>query len=269
MDNFLSQLFQRLPEGSPNILQALGVLKDNAARQREQEYFGGYTMDQPLNTAYGRVESTTALDEDVQRAMAERSMALADERLKQQGGIPTNPMQQEVAPALAQQYEPEVMGAQSEITPELYRKIRDRFVKNAGTVKPDLPYRRDKQKAKENAEYVGKYIDLIFQKAPQYNLDPVMMAAIAAQESGWGGQRYGNNLIGYGKFDVMKDLDTDYSELPLEGAVDSLLKKVSSDWGGQYQNKRTPEEFVSGKYKWNVHPSWVENVGIIRNNLIR
>jgi flagellum-specific peptidoglycan hydrolase FlgJ len=151
---------------------------------------------------------------------------------------------------------------------EQRNKVINRFLSNASAVDPSLPHRRTPEKAKENSAFVKEYLNNVFDTAPKYNLDPVLLTAIAAQESGWGGQRYGKNLMGYGKFEVGKSLDTDYSEKSIPNAVDALLKKVSTDWGGQYRGKSTPKEYVKGKYKWNVHPSWVTNVDIIRNKLM-
>ena len=141
------------------------------------------------------------------------------------------------------------------------------FASKASTINPDSQHRKTPQAAKENAQYAKKYLNEIFRQAPKYNLDPMMLTAIAAHESGWGGTRYGHNLLGSGVFENGTNLGRGQGEDTMEAAVSSLLDSISKDWGGIYQNKTTAKGFVEGKYKWNTHPSWVVNVGKIRGNL--
>jgi alkylhydroperoxidase/carboxymuconolactone decarboxylase family protein YurZ len=42
-----------LPEGSPNLWQALGVLLKDREKQKEIEQYGGYTLDNPIELMYG------------------------------------------------------------------------------------------------------------------------------------------------------------------------------------------------------------------------
>ena len=257
------------PAGGQGLFEAFKTNASDRKKKREDRLYGFHQYDQPVLTNHGYVNDTQSMDYMMDMAKQERAASMqpqAQQSLTQQYTAPVEtPILQEPV------VQPQILGAQSKKAPtyseEQKRKAINKFTINASRVDPNLPFRSTPEKAKENANYINQYLNEVFNKAPQYGLDPMMITAIAAQESGWGGQRYGNNLVGYGVFESGQNLDTDHSEKAIPEAVDALLQKISTDWGGQYQGKTTPEGFVESKYKWNVHPSWVQNVGIIRNSL--
>jgi flagellum-specific peptidoglycan hydrolase FlgJ len=113
---------------------------------------------------------------------------------------------------------------------------------------------------KGDAKYTQQWINSLLNNSPTYNLDPLTMLSIAALESGWGGTRHGNNLIGYGKTDS-GDMGYNYENQSINDAVNSLLKEVSGAWGGVYTNQTSPQGFVSHpKYKWNYNDDWDDKV---------
>lgn len=123
---------------------------------------------------------------------------------------------------------------------------------------------------KGDANYTLPYVRSLVNTAPNYNLDPLMMLSIAALESGWGGTKHGNNLIGYGKTDS-GDMGYNFENQAIQEAVNSLLKEVSGAWGGVYTNQTSPQGFVSNpKYKWNYNADWPGKVSgtmnLIRGN---
>ncbi len=60
----------RVPEGSPNILQALGVLLKNRQKQKQIEDYGYYQLDNPIELLYG----TASKSNDFDRIQGNRNM---------------------------------------------------------------------------------------------------------------------------------------------------------------------------------------------------
>lgn len=135
----------------------------------------------------------------------------------------------------------------SKVTPMTDEEF-NKFLKN-------YLYYAQRQKRPQDPEYINQWLSAVREIAPQKNIDPRVIIAISALESGWGSTKYGNNLIGYGKTDS-GDMGFNYENDPIKQAVDKLLTDVSGAWGGIYQNQTTPEGFVSGEKKWNYYPDW-------------
>jgi len=272
MAGFLSTLFQKLPEGSPSLIDAYRIIMEDKGKQVRANTPQGYALQTPLKTQYGTAVTSGEIGDMFKRAQEERANSLAQQYTAPETlGVQT---QKYVAPGntfIDPEPTQSVINSSNSIIPiyseEQKQKAINLFAQNASKINPNSQYRKTVDDAKKNSEYVKQYLEEVFRQAPQYNLDPMMITAIAGQESGWGGTRYGNNLLGSGIFDNGTNLGRGQTGEGVAADVGSLLKSISEDWGGIYQNKTTPEQFVEGKYKWNVHPEWVQNVGMIRNSL--
>ena len=119
-----------------------------------------------------------------------------------------------------------------------------------------------------NADFVEEYLDPLLRLAPYYNLPPDIMASIAMYESGWGGQRFGGNLSGWG-IPGQGDVNLGYTfggdGTPKPEMVSQFLEAVSTEpWGSndltpRYEGARTAADFVAGGYN-TINADWEDMV---------
>lgn len=164
---------------------------------------------------------------------------------------------------------PEIKGRSpiAEITPD--EETIQKYVKNAkkwagtGTTNPNqanLTYRYNvsPETLAENAEFVGQYVEAIMRLAPYFDLPPKTVASMVMQESGWGGQRFGGNLGGYGfPGDGTVDQGYRFDAPTIEGMAARYLEQLSKY---RYAGSRSPEDFHNRGY--NTHK---EYPGSVRN----
>jgi hypothetical protein len=288
--NTASQKEPPLPQGSPNIFQALGVLLKDKQRQKEIEDYGGYTLDNPIELMYGTAKRSNDFDR----------IGEFRDKMNYHGGF-ANPENRQLpdlekeygrefapevlgAQALSQQYEqpiagevqdpyakyvalPQVQGRQrvEDIVPD--EGTIQKYVKNAkkwaGTVSADprLTFRQ-KETVKENAEYVGQYVEAVMRLAPYFDLPPKTVASMAMQESGWGGQRFDGNLSGYGFLESGEDMGFRFDAPTVEEQAAKFLEQLSKY---RYAGSRTPEDFASRGY--NPHKEYPGKVRSIMGML--
>lgn len=293
--NVAEQKPQPLPEGSPNLWDALGILLKNKQRQKEIEQYGGYTLDRPIELLYGTADRSNDFDRinqfrdqmnylggyanpenrnlpylekqyGAEFAPQEQVLGKQTQDLSAQYEQPIQPVigQQETQDPYAKYVAlPQVQGRQrvEDIVPD--EPTIQKYVKNAkkwaGTVSadPKLTFRQ-KDTVEQNAEYVGQYIEAVMRLAPYFDLPPKTVAGMLMKESGWGGQRFNGNLGGYGFLDSGEDMGIRFDAPTVEEQAAKYLEKVSSDWGGRYQGSRNPEDFVKKGY--NTHSTYAPGV---------
>ena len=296
--NTAEQKPKALPEGSPNLWQALGVLLKDRQKQKEIEQYGGYTLDNPIELMYGTANRSNDfgrigefrdkmnyhggfaspenrqlpdLEKQYGREFAPEVLGTQSQPLSTQYEQP--PVEQQVTGVQQDPYAkyvalPQVKGRQrvEDIVPDegTIQKYVNNAKKWAGTVSADPKLNfRQKDTIAENAEYVGQYIEAVMRLAPYFDLPPKTMAAMLMKESGWGGQRFDGNLGGYGMLDSGEDMGIRFGAPTIEEQAAKYLEKVSSDWDGRYQGSRTPEDFVRKGY--NTHSTYAPGVrGVLK-----
>lgn len=272
--------FQKPVQGSPNILEALGILSKNREKQRQIQEYGGYELNNPIELLYGTARRSNDFEgiQDWKRKLEYEGLYASPENNtmptdQKQFGKEFNPqVLGQQAPELSQQYEqplqapvpqeqgadpyakyvalPQVQGRQrvEDIVPD--EQTIQRYVNNArkwaGTVSadPKLTYRQ-KETAAENAEYVAQYVEAVMRLAPYFDLPPKTVASMAMQESGWGGQRFEGNLTGYGFLDGGEDMGFRFDAPTVEEQAAKFLEQLSKY---RYAGSRTPEDFASRGY---------------------
>ena len=234
---------------------------------------------EPEPTGYRAPDETMSLWNDMQAALAKNptpyDMSIVPMPMRRQvSPLPSAPTQTfEQAPQ-------QVMGATSGyanpyadyvegrdpikelfLTDEEIETIRRNARERAGMVSSDprLTYRQP-EKVGENIEFVDQYLDSLLRMAPYYNLPPRTLAGIIMHESGFGGQRFGGNLGGFG-FPGSGDVDLGYRFVP-EGVdpevfdprmvvkfLEAMSNEATSHWQPEnyrYRGARSPYEFVHG-----------------------
>jgi len=255
-----------LPAGSPGLGEALSTLYNNFMYGNDLEG-SGKDLGREIKTKKG----TTRNSADIHFWANQVRDQLQNQP---QGGSEVLGIKQ----TLPQQYEPPIVEAPYSESILSVPQIQERtltedivvddetiqkFVNNAkkwaGTVSadPNLTYRQ-KETVKENAEYVGKYVEAVMRLAPYFNLPPKTMASMVMQESGFGGQRFDGNLGGYGFLDSGEDMGIRFEAPSVEEQAAKYLEKVASDWEGRYQGSRSPQDFYEKGY--NPHADYPSKV---------
>jgi hypothetical protein len=283
MEQTFWQNLLNLPAGSPNLGEAFKILGQDRERQKQIKEYGGYELDNPIELLYGTANRSNDFD-SIQRVRDyanQRGIYASPENrnlpeLEKQYSRDFAPEVLGTQNQLSQQYTvqepiqqpgqgvfglpeaysqlPEIQGREpiKDIIPE--EDTIQKYVRNAkkwaATTQPDAkryPFRQP-DTVKENAEYVGRYIEAVMRLAPYFDLPPKTIASMLMEESGWGGQRFDGNLGGYGFLDSGKDMGIRFDADTIEGQAAKYLNKVASDWNGRYQGSRTPEDFHKKGY---------------------
>lgn len=283
---FWQKLFN-IPAGAPSLEQAYNILADERDKKKQIKATGSYELKRPIELDYG----TATRSNDFESINRFRDFA----NEKGLYASPNNKQLPKLAKEYSREYSPEVLGTQlsgqyqnydqrdilpkevpsfldsipqikgrepvSEIMPD--EETIQKYVKNAkkwaGTVSADKKLTfRQKKTVKDNAEYVGRYVEAVMRLAPYFDLPPKTMAAMLMKESGWGGQRFDGNLGGYGFLDSGEDMGIRFDAPTIEEQAAKYLEKVATDWNGRYQGSRTPEDFVKKGY--NTHSTYAPGV---------
>lgn len=138
-----------------------------------------------------------------------------------------------------------------------------RFVTNArkwagtGTTNPEQSnltyrYKVSPEVLKENADFVGKYVEAVMRLAPYFDLPPKTIASTIMHESGWGGQRFDGNLGGYG-FPGEGDVDQGY-RFKADTIEEMAAKYLEQLAKYRYAGVRSPQDLAARGY--NTHAEY-------------
>jgi len=248
-----------LPQGGASLADSYGMIKDRKARESDEEAFGGYIMPNMIHTRFGGTNDTAILNEWAMKSLGEgksgqvlgSQQPLATQYEQPMAELPYSENVLAVPQIKGKEPIKDVMP--DEETIKRYVKNAKRWARNRTTnpKESNLTYRYkvSDETLKENAEFVGKYIESVMRLAPYFNLPPKTVASMIMQESGWGGQRFEGNLGGYG-FPGKGDVDQGYRfDAPtVEEMAAKYLEQLSKY---RYEGSRSPEDFHKRGYNTN------------------